>query len=385
MKPTPGPRTRSEVDLIVMGYSAPSANVEAKRRMTEFAIMLGHLAMIDVSMTALPSYERVAQLIYKGEIDLAWLSPIPYISLARRESVVPIVSHHRGGNAHYHGAIIVHASSRVRTLAGLKKARAAWVDRHSASGFVLPRIELWEAGIDPRAMFSSQRFYGSHEAVVRAVAEGRADFGATYVQLAANGSVKSGSWSSMGKLASQVRVLATFGEIPSDVIVARSNIQPKAREIITKAFLGMAKVTQGKQMIQDVFGADDFRKPALASYERLRDAAAGAVEDGLLEIDEDQVDDGSSDRTMEIAPRPRADSTSEADVLEVLDVDPDSLVIPQRQASRATPNTARSAPPRPVAAARAATPAPRPTAAAPRPAAPRPAGRAPIAPRKPQR
>lgn len=368
----PIPRTRSAVDLVVMGYSAPDASPEARRSMTDFTILLSQLAMIDVSITALPSYERVAQLIFKGEIDLAWLSPIPYISLARRDAVVPIVSHHRGGDAHYQGAIIVAATSRARTLANLKGKRAAWVDRHSASGFVMPRIELWEAGIDPRKAFASQKFYGSHDAVVRAVAEGRADFGATYARLAPNRSVKSGSWTQT-KYAHQVRALATFGEIPSDVIAARADLDPKAREIITKAFLRIAKVTQGKQIIAGVFGSDDFRRADLDSYERLRDAAAGAVEDGLLELDgfdesSAEDEDSSSDRTMEIRPRARAESIPDADVLEddedEIEIEEPKLVVPRPPAPRPAaqpkkavtssarapvkPTAARVSPPRPA-------------------------------------
>ena len=342
-RPRPAPRTRSELDLVVMGYSAPQASPAAKLRMTEFSILLSHFAMIDVSITALASYERVAQLIHKSEIDLAWLSPIPFISLARQGSVIPLASHYRRGSAMFPGAIIVHAGSRARSLADLRGKRAAWVDRHSASGFVLPRIEFWEAGIDPRKAFSSQRFYGSHEAVVRAVAEGYADFGATY----GHSRGRAGSWTTTPH-ASLVRPLTTFGEIPADVIAARTDLQPKAREIITKAFMGLSSVDRGAELIREVFGADDFRRPDLESYERLRDDAAGANEEGILEvgIDEVEVDDGGADRTIETKARPRADSTMEADVFEVIEPEPPR----KRQPSR--PQITKLVAPRPAAVPR---------------------------------
>lgn len=357
-----------------MGYSAPNASPTAKIRMTEFSILLSQFAMIDVSITALGSYERVAQLIFKGEIDLAWLSPIPYISLARQGSVTAIASQLRRGRPGFDGAIIVPATSRARTLAQLQGRRAAWVDRHSASGFVLPRVEFWEAGIDPRRAFASETFYGSHEAVVRAVAEGTADFGATH----------DGSWL-QGPYAARVRAIATFGEIPADVIAARADLQPKAREIVTRAFLRLSSVPQGLALIHDVFGADDFRRPELERYERLREIAAGANEDGLLEVGPARepslldAHEASPDATIRTKGRPRADSTMEIDFVEEVASEPPPPARPRMQ-SRPTFNA-----PRPAAAApRAAkgkVPVPRPVIAS-RPAAPRPAAR-PLPPRKP--
>ncbi len=308
-------------ELIVFGYAAPEASAEAKRRMTDLAIRLGKLAGTDVGMTALPSYERVAQLVHKGEIDLAWLSPIPFIALMRGKSVVPLVSQYRVGRNSYHGAIIVAASSRVRSPTGLKGKRAAWVDKHSASGFVLPRIQLAAMGVDPRTAFSGQRFYGSHQAVVKAVASGKADFGATYVQLGKQGAIADGPWTHVPGLGSSIRVLAIFGEIPSDVIAARGDLPAAGRDRLTRAFLQLAKDPKGKELVREVFGADDFRRPSVASYEELRNAAAGAVEDGLLDAGagERGAAEASADKTQPIQVRRRADSTQEAEIIEVIE------------------------------------------------------------------
>lgn len=279
---------KSDLQLVVFGYAAPEVSLDAKMRMTDFAILMGKLAGIDLAVTALPSYERVAQLIHKREIDLAWLSPIPFISLQRSKRVIPLVSHHRGGRTSYCAAVIVPASSRMRSVMGLAGKRAGWVDRYSASGFALPRIQMAAMGLDVRRAFRGQRFYGTHEAVVRAVVEERVDFGATYVRMDRKGDVQRGPWSTMGpKYEEGVRVLATFGEIPSDVIAARSDLDAGVRERIVKAFVQMAKDPCGKQLILGVFGAEDFRRPNAEGYEVLRGATAGAVEAGLLEADEE--------------------------------------------------------------------------------------------------
>jgi phosphonate transport system substrate-binding protein len=301
----PLPRSKSGVDLAVFGYSAPSTTTTAKQNMTDFALLFGQLAGLDIAVTALPSYERVTQMIHKKEIDLAWLSPIPFIALHRSRSVVPLASPHRHGKGTYHGAIIVHAKSKIASIEDLRKKRAAWVDRHSSTGFVMPRIELLVQGLDPREAFGGQHFYGTHEAVATAVADKRADFGATWVSLDGRNKVLRGPWSANPKIAAEIRVLATFGEIPADVLAMRSDLDANTRGRLERAVLEIGKTAQGKKLIDAVFGADDFKKTQLASYEELREQAAEAAAEGLLEpeeeIEEVQTVFQAVDRTQPVA------------------------------------------------------------------------------------
>ncbi len=280
-------RSTSGVDLAVFGYSAPTATAKAKSYMTDFTMLFGQLSGVDIALTALPSYERVTQMIHKKEIDIAWLSPIPFISLHRNRSVVALASPYRAGRGTYHGALIVPARSKIRDIGDLRGKRAAWVDRYSAAGFVMPRIELLVQGLDPRADFGSQKFYGTHEAVATAIADGRADFGATWVALDDAHNVIRGPWSTNAKIASEIQVFATFGAIPSDVIAMRADLDARVRERLERGLFQIAKGERGKSLAQAVFGADDFKKPVMAQYEDLRVQAAEAAADGLLEAEEE--------------------------------------------------------------------------------------------------
>ncbi len=280
-------RSSSGVDLAVFGYSAPTATAKAKTYMTDFTLLFGQLSGVDIALTALPSYERVTQMIHKKEIDIAWLSPIPFIALHRSRSVTALASPYRGGKGSYHGALITHASSPITSIEDLKGKRAAWVDRHSAAGFVMPRIELLVQGLDPREDFGSQKFYGTHEAVATAVADGRADFGATWVALDEDHNVIRGPWSTNAKIAAQIQVFATFGSIPADVIAMRSDLDARTRERLERGLFQITKGERGKSLAREVFGADDFKKPVMASYESLREQAFEAAGVGLLEAEEE--------------------------------------------------------------------------------------------------
>jgi phosphonate transport system substrate-binding protein len=279
------PRPSSPRELQVFGYAAHAPSTGAKLRMDDFAVLLGKLAGVDVGIVSANTYEELAKLLYKRQVDLAWMPPIPFIALERKKRAVPLVTHHRGGSTQFHAVLFVRKSSRVRSPQGLAGKRAAWVDVHSASGFVLPRVQLAALGVDPREAFTEERFYGSHEAVVRAVVGGRADLGATYARLDRSGDVVNGPWSDLPGAEESIRVLATFGRIPSDVIVARADLSEKVRERVTKALLGICHDVDGGLLVRELFGVHEFRRWSSASYEALRTTTATALADGLLETE----------------------------------------------------------------------------------------------------
>ncbi len=269
--------------LVVLGYASPEARSKTRKRMIDLAERLGELADVDFAVMPVASYERLAQLIHHREIDLAWLPPISLVSLARNKRVVPMVSFHRDRGTHYRSALLISSTSHMTTYEELRGKRAAWVDRHSAAGFVLPRIELASHGIGAREI-GTERIFGSHEAVVRAIASGRADFGATYARVDASGTIV-GPWTNLAGLARSIRVMTTFGEVPPDAIAARYDLDQNLRTVFIAALHGMTKSWKDREIISDVFGASDFDTPRRAAYDTFRKTVYRAFKDGLLESD----------------------------------------------------------------------------------------------------
>lgn len=267
---------------LTFGYAAPEATDEAKTAMNELLARVSAAAGHEITASPQDAYDAVAQAIHKGELDLAWVSPIPFIALLRNESVVPLVSPQRGGT-HYHGALVVSADSHIGDLATLEGKRAAWVDRFSAAGFVVPRIELAKVGIDKQKL-GPQTFYGSHMAAMQAVANGEADFGATFVRLAPNGAIVGGPWIGNPELERRLRIFATFGEIPPDVVVARNDLPLNARERVREAFLSLTDDARGAEMLMAIFGAEGMFVPNTERYEPLREEALAAVKEQMLEV-----------------------------------------------------------------------------------------------------
>ena len=217
------------------------------------------------------------------KLDLAWLPPIPLVALERRSAAVPLVSHHRDGNSFFHSVLVAHRATGLRTPASLVGKRAAWVDPYSASGYVLPRIEFAKLGVDPKTSFTTERFYRSHPAACRAVIDRRADFAGTWLGRDASGVIVRAPWQELAG-GEAIRIVETFGIIPSDTIAARTTLSVGDAEAIRQALIQTSHAHT--YLVRDLFGVDEFRPWTSAGYDVLQHCTAQASEEGLLEGEE---------------------------------------------------------------------------------------------------
>ncbi len=269
--------------LLSFGYVAPTVAAGVRLGMATFWIQVGLVAGLEVMVTECDSYEALTRAFVARELDVAWLPPIPFVALERRKGAVPLVSHHRDGSSHFHSVLIAHRAAGLKRPGDLVGKRAAWVDPYSASGYVLPRIELARRGIDPKVAFSAERFFRTHARAVRAVLERRADFAGTWLGRDAAGAIVRAPWQEMVG-GEAIRIIETFGVIPSDTIAARPDLSLGDAERLRQALMATAKAHP--ELVRDLFGVDDFRPWTADGYDVLHESTAQASSDGLLEGDE---------------------------------------------------------------------------------------------------
>ena len=262
-----------------------------RERVAELSVALGELANDELAVYEASSYEDLAKAVVGGQVDFAWLPPLAFIALERRNAVIPLVSSERGGDTAFYSALIVREDSGLMEPDDLAGTRAAWVDPYSASGYVVPRFGLAAVGVDPRVAFTEERFHYSHEAVVRAVVAGKADFGATYAGVNADAQLTRGSWMDVKGANDAIRVLVRFGAIPGDIVAASSDLAGPKRDALTKALLALSHDPTKRTLIQQAFGVDEFRRWVSAGYDALRRLAEDASKRGLLEQQEDEDPD----------------------------------------------------------------------------------------------
>jgi len=262
---------------LTFGYFAQEdATRAASERLREW---MSETLGVTMNLHYAGGYEALTRDVESGKVDLAWLPPVAYVKVDP-DKVDPLLALERGRQIGYKAALVVRSDSTYERIEDLQNARAAWVDAWSASGFVVPRVGMKKLGIDPRSFFRVEAFYGSHSAAIRAVIDGAADVTATHARPKASGEEGfEGSWTLVDGVA--MRVLRTFGEVPSDLICVRKSVEEPLRTRVANAFKDAA--TSHKAEIKAIFGADRFTDGSAAGYDELRSSLAEANAAGLFD------------------------------------------------------------------------------------------------------
>jgi phosphonate transport system substrate-binding protein len=130
----------------------------------------------------------------------------------------------------------VRADSGIGSLEQMRGRSLAWADPNSTSGFLVPRSELREAGVDIERFFSRTGFAGGHEQGVIAVLGRQYDGGVTW----ASGIGEESEGFTRGNLRamvdkemlrmSDIRIIWRSRPIPNGPIAVRRDLPPAFRE-----------------------------------------------------------------------------------------------------------------------------------------------------------
>jgi phosphonate transport system substrate-binding protein len=261
----------------VWGFGIVRSNdwSDGKTPFAELCALASEAAGVRFEPVMTSSYDELAVAIREGEVGLAWLPPVPTIELEARGAASVLAIPARRGATTYHAAFIVRRGG-PKTLAELRGRRAAWVQRDSAAGYLVPRMHLAAQGFDVLRFFSRELFVHSHNGVVDAVVSGDADVGATFCSVdVPTGKVLRSSWQDEhGVSIRPIEAIATMGPIPNDALVAASEVPAGARSSLTRWLLTLDG--RAKEIFERLLGSGDFRVPAPNHYEMLRHALRAA-------------------------------------------------------------------------------------------------------------
>ncbi|NIZ11204.1 phosphonate ABC transporter substrate-binding protein [Pseudooceanicola sp. HF7] len=130
-------------------------------------------------------YNGVMQGLLGGTIDAAWMGASSYAGtyIADPEAVEPVlVKQNLDGSIGYYSIGFARKDSGVTDLAGLEGKKFGFGDPNSTSGYLIPSVEIAEAGYDmtPGSFFGDVVFTGGHEQTIVAVNNGDVDAGVTW-------------------------------------------------------------------------------------------------------------------------------------------------------------------------------------------------------------
>jgi len=271
------------VSLLTFAVARSVEHRETPAALDRFAAQLRHELGVPLVLRVADSYAQLAELITRGEAQLAWLPPLLFVDTLEKTPLVPLLAAERNGASEFCGLLFSVEDSKIKTLRDLRGTTVAWVDRSSAAGYLLPRAHLAAEGFNLKTLFARELFLGSHGAVVRAVFSGKADVGATFggPPDAEDADQRSG----FAEYADEARahVLFRTAGVPSDVVASRNDVSIALREQVVSALLHLGTFAVGRRVTRRLFGADAFVPVAASSVKRLRELVGAARGRGWLE------------------------------------------------------------------------------------------------------
>jgi phosphonate transport system substrate-binding protein len=253
---------------------------ETPAALDRFGAQLRHDLGAPVVLRVADSYGALADMVVRGEAQLAWMPPVLYVDTLSRLPLVPLLTAERGGCSEFCGVMFTVDGSKQTSIQDLRGSTVAWVDKESASGYLLPRAHLAAEGYNLKTLFARELFLGSHGAVVRAVFSGKADVGATF-----GGPTGDDTRAGFGEFddESGARVLFRTAPVPADLVACRTEVPVATRELLIAILSHLGTFSVGRRVTRRLFGADAFVSVDEASLGRLRELVGAARARGWLD------------------------------------------------------------------------------------------------------
>ncbi|MBC7250652.1 MAG: phosphate/phosphite/phosphonate ABC transporter substrate-binding protein [Anaerolineae bacterium] len=238
----------SKDNPIVLAF-VPSAEAEAVIASAEdFTKLLSEKTGYVFEGTVPTSYSAAIEAMCTGKAHMGTLATFSYILAHEKCGVDVALVAVRYGSPYYTGQIIAGADTGITKLEDLKGKTMCWVDAASTSGYIIPRIMLKAAGVDPDTDLAQQVEAGSHDNVVLAVYQGDCDAGATYVD------ARDRAAEDYPDVKEKTVVIATSPEIPNDGLQFTKDFPPEMREKIVQAILEIMETEEGVEAMGNAYG-----------------------------------------------------------------------------------------------------------------------------------
>ncbi len=222
----------------------------------KLAAVLSGLLGRELKLVVAEDYEELLAMVEGGQADVSWLPPLlqPRAEAAGARTIAVTL---RAGWLTYRAAVLVRRDGPHRDASALHGVRAAWIDPHSASGYLFPRIELLAQG----TTFSSETFYGTPERTFAAVASGLADLCACFVSNPTSDEPARAAADvarSAGPHAAQLRIIHVTDQIPPDGIAVGPRVSEEDAARISHVLATLHQSEQGKGVLRELLHADRF-------------------------------------------------------------------------------------------------------------------------------
>lgn len=211
------------------------------------------------------TYRDIINNLLARRLDFAWICGLPYVTNRSRLQLtaVPLFQ----GKPLYRSYLIVPIRDTVtNTLTDLRGRVFAYADPDSNSGFLVPRFQLIQQGIDPDIFFRKTFFTSGHRNAIEAVSVG----------LAGGAHVDGYVWETMQRfnpgITRATRVVTRSREFGFPPLVAGPTVSATLNSHMGDVLLGMGSDPTAASLL-DRLNLDGFTSGDPAAYEDIAEMA----------------------------------------------------------------------------------------------------------------
>ena len=215
-------------------------------------------------------YSAQIEAMCSGEAQMGALNTFGYVLAHKKGCADVALASVRYGSTSYSGQIITRPDTGIRSLKDLVGKTFCRPDPESTSGWVMPKLMMLGAGIDPDKDLKRIVDTGGHDATVLAVYNGDCDAGATFEDARVLVAKK------YPDVKEKVVVIATSPPIPNDNVSFRPDFPKDMREKIVNALLSLNDTDEGKKMLHGLFDWEGLKKVDDHFYDGFREALEAA-------------------------------------------------------------------------------------------------------------
>jgi phosphonate transport system substrate-binding protein len=195
---------------------------------------------------------EVVEALQDKKAHIAYLSAWPYVAAHLNADATLLLAEERDGKTTYETAFFVKADSDMKSTKDVAGKKIAFTTPTSTSGYLFPMMKLIEDGVVARDDDLAETvdeivLTGGYRASLQAVLDGKVDVAAVAAyapEVYLDEEARKG-----------LKVLTTFGPVPTHGIAVRADVPLPEQEKLKKAFLTLND-GEGKQLLTDVYGAE---------------------------------------------------------------------------------------------------------------------------------
>ena len=266
---------KSQSTQSVIFYLTPSISEQAlKSNGVYIKTYLEKETGLTIDLKIPKSYDELIDDFGAKKKCFAFMSSQSYVLANNKYNAIVKLRTVRFGHSVYHGMIVTHQSSGIKTLQDLQGKTIAYTDELSTSGYLYPKKILERSKVKP----SKEVFLNKHDEVIKQVYEKKVDAGAAFFsEPSGNGEIRDARSRLKEKfpdIEKKVIILIKTDPIPNDPVVFSKDFDVMQINKICMALIKLAKDEKGKAVLLELYGSEGFVKASDADYNSLRQVMA---------------------------------------------------------------------------------------------------------------